>query len=101
ISGAVNGLRIKSDDGNGGLVQNINYENIGITNVELPIVVYSYYEEVGTPTSITPETAATEPYTAATFTTPTYRNITYSNITATGTSGDPLGIIWARTEVPA
>jgi len=101
ISGAVNGIRIKSDAGRGGLVQNINYSNIGITNVNLPIQVYAYYLEVGTPSSISPHYAATQTVAAVTSLTPIFRNITFSNITATSVTGYPIGIIWARTEMPA
>ncbi len=101
ISGADNGIRIKSDRTKGGLVQNISYVNIGITNVNFPIQIYSYYDEVGTPSSISPFTAATTPVDDITNTTPIYRNINFTNITATSTSGFPIGIIWARTEMPA
>ncbi|HSY17563.1 MAG TPA: glycosyl hydrolase family 28 protein [Candidatus Acidoferrales bacterium] len=102
INGADNGIRIKSDNDRGGLVQNISYLNIGITNVHFPIQIYSYYNEVGTPSSITPTTAATENVPVITNNlTPIYRNITFSNITATSVSGYPVGIIWARTEMPA
>ena len=102
INGADNGIRIKSDNNRGGLVQNISYLNIGITNVHFPIQIYSYYNEIGTPSSITPTTAATEPVPLITNNlTPAYLNITFSNITATSVSGYPVGIIWARTEMPA
>ena len=102
INGADNGIRIKSDNDRGGSVQNISYLNIGITNVNFPIQVYGYYNEIGTPSSVTPTTAATEPVPAVTNTlTPVFRNITFSNITATSVSGYPVGIIWARTEMPA
>ena len=101
ITGADNGIRIKSDNDRGGLVQNINYYNIGITNVHLPIQVYAYYNEVGTPSSISPYIASTQTVASVTSTTPIYRNITFSNITATSVSGYPIGLIWARTEIPA
>jgi hypothetical protein len=101
INGADNGIRIKSDDGRGGLVQNISYYNIGMTNVHFPIQIYSYYNEVGTPRSISPYYASTQAVAAVTGTTPVYRNITFSNINATSVSGYPVGIIWARTEMPA
>jgi polygalacturonase len=100
INGAVNGIRIKSDDGRGGLVQNISYFNIGITNVHFPIQIYAYYLLTGTPSSISPSYAATQTV-AALNSTPAFRNITFSNINATSVSGYPVGIIWARTEMPA
>ena len=43
MNGTVNGIRIKSDDGRGGLVQNISYYNVSMTNVDFPIQMYSYY----------------------------------------------------------
>jgi len=101
FNGTQNGVRIKSDTGRGGLVQNINYFNLGMTNVNFPIQLYAYYNVVGTPGSITPYYAATQVVAAVTGTTPAFRNITYSNITATSVSGYPIGIIWARTEMPA
>src|SRR5690348_1123062 len=101
INGADNGLRIKSDDGRGGLVRNISYDNIGMTNVHFPIQIYAYYNEVGTPSSISPYYASTQAVAAVTGSTPIYRDITFSNITATSVSGYPVGIIWARTEMPA
>jgi polygalacturonase len=100
MNGTVNGIRIKSDAGRGGLVQNITYANIGMTNVNFPIQIYSYYLEVGTPGGISPNYAATQTVAAVTGTTPIYRIITFSNITATSLSGYPIGILWARTEMP-
>ncbi len=100
INGADNGLRIKSDNDRGGLVQNINYINIGMTNVHFPIQIYGYYNEVGTPSAISPNFAATQPVATVTGLTPIYRNITFSNITATSVSSYPIGVLWARTEMP-
>jgi polygalacturonase len=100
FNGTDNGIRIKSDDGRGGLIQNISYYNIGMTNVHFPIQIYAYYLLTGTPSSISPAYAAAQPV-AALNSTPAFRNITFSNITATSISGYPVGIIWARTEMPA
>lgn len=101
FNGTQNGIRIKSDNDRGGLVQNISYFNIGMTNVNLPIQVYGYYNEVGTPSSISPYYAATQAVASVSSTTPICRNITFSNINATSVSGYPIGVIWARTEMPA
>ena len=102
MNGTLNGIRIKSDDGRGGLVQNINYFNISMTNVDFPIQVYSYYLEGGhdptTSRRIQQRRSRSPPPPAPP---PIYRNITFSNITATSVSGYPIGIIWARTELPA
>lgn len=101
FSGTQNGIRLKSDNDRGGIVQNLAYLNIGMTNVGIPITLYSYYNEVGTPDNITPATAAGEPVAAVSSTTPVWNNILISNLTATATSGQPAGIIWSRTELPA
>jgi polygalacturonase len=101
MNGTVNGIRIKSDDGRGGLVQNISYSNIGMTNVDFPVQIYAYYLVIGTPSSISPYYASTQVVAAATSLTPVFRNITFNNITATSVHGYPVGIIWARTEMPA
>jgi polygalacturonase len=45
IDGAVNGLRIKSDPSRGGLVQDIQYENVCIRNVTNPIVLAPHYTD--------------------------------------------------------
>jgi polygalacturonase len=105
INGAVNGIRIKSDNDRGGVVQNINYINIGMTNVNFPIQIYAYYHWYGTPSGISPQIAASTNPAAVSLSssggTPIFRNITFSNINATSVSGYPIGIIWARTEMPA
>jgi polygalacturonase len=96
-----NGIRIKSDDDRGGIVQNLSYLNIGMTNVHFPITIYSYYNSVGTPSSITPAIAASQTVIPYPTNNPTYRNITFSNIVATAVNGYPAGIVWARPEMPA
>ncbi len=100
FNGTQNGIRIKSDNDRGGLVQNISYLNLGMTNVQFPIQIYGYYNEVGTPSSISALYAATQAVAAVTSLTPIYRNITFSNITATSVTGYPIGLLWARTEMP-
>jgi hypothetical protein len=100
MSGTANGIRIKSDNDRGGLVQNINYINIGMTNVNFPVQIYGYYHWYGTPSGISPHIAASTNPAAVTGLTPIYRNITFSNINATSVSGYPIGVLWARTELP-
>jgi len=95
------GIRMKSDYDRGGIVQNLSYCNIGMTNIKYaPILIYSYYDAYGTPTTagITPAVAAATNAATVTSTTPIWRNIVISNLTAT--AGQP-GMIWARTEMPA
>jgi len=110
FNGTDYGIRMKSNDstggsGNGGIAQNLNYYDIGMTNiVDGAIVIYSYYDsnaggQFGTPTSVSPHFAATQAVTTATV--PVWRNITISNVNATVAPGGVPGIIWARMEVPA
>lgn len=105
FNGTDYGIRLKSDNaasggGSGGLCQDFTFANLSMTNiVKAPIVIYSYYNEVGTPTSITPQTAATEPVAPVTGTTVVWRNITFSNLTI-NTPGLIAGIIWGRIEMP-
>jgi polygalacturonase len=109
FNGTVYGIRMKSDtnssggSGQGGVAQNLTYANITMTNIlDAAIVIYSYYEEFGTPTSITPQTAASQPVPGfVTNTTCVWRNITISNVTASVASTGIAGIIWGRTELPA
>jgi polygalacturonase/PKD repeat protein len=98
------GIRMKSDNktsggsGQGGVAQNLTYSDIRMTNIIFgAIVLYSYYSEVGTPTSISPSTAAAQTVGAVLF--PVWRNITFSNVSAVVT-GRIAGIIWGRREVP-
>ena len=103
------GIRMKSSDatgggsGQGGIAQNLNYYNIGMTNiVDGAIVIYSYYGsggQFGTPTGVSPYFASTQAVDVTTV--PVWRDITFSNVTATVASGGVPGIIWARMEVPA
>ena len=104
FNGTDNGIRMKSDNnssggsGQGGITQNLSYYNLGMTNVNFPILIYSYYSEVGTPSSITPAVAATQAVETVTANTPIWRNITFSNLTVTGGNNC---VIWSRTELPA
>jgi polygalacturonase len=73
FKGTVSGLRIKSYRGRGGLVENISYSDIKMTDVKIPINITSYYPKIpkeDTAQPITPET-------------PIYRDIRISNLTAT------------------
>ncbi|MGA2241784.1 MAG: glycosyl hydrolase family 28 protein [Verrucomicrobiota bacterium] len=100
FTGTDYGIRMKSDNDRGGLVQNLTYRNITMTNVGYPIVIYSYYNEYGTPNNISPQTAMNQPSTPVNPSTPIWRNILISNLTATATTGNNIsGIIWGRPEM--
>jgi polygalacturonase len=94
-------IRMKSDYDRGGIVQNLFYGNITNSGIKYaPIVIYSYYNLGGNPTTykVTPELAAATNAITPTTTTPTWRNILISNLV--GTAAQP-GMIWGRTERPA
>ena len=58
-----NGIRMKSDSGKGGNAQYLYYYNLSMTNITYaPIIIYSYYNTYGNPTTagITPAIAAGE-----------------------------------------
>ena len=97
------GIRMKSDNDRGGIVQNLSYYNLGMTNIYYtPILIYSYYNWDSSPTGDSPQMAASTNAATVTTTTPTWRNITISNLTATMASGTSssrqAGMIWGRTE---
>ena len=97
------GIRLKSDRDRGGLVQNLTYRNLKMTNVEFPILIYAAYsakEKVFRDLrKLTPETATSYPSAPIGEKTPVYKNITFSNITATTLPGNRAGLIWGLPEV--
>jgi polygalacturonase len=104
FSNTGNGIKVKSARDRGGIVQNLNYYNITMTNVDWPIQIYPYYEfGLGTLTTVTPEFAA---YTAFSSTNPVpynppiFRNITISNVTANVLNGRPPLMIWGLPDYP-
>ena len=78
-----NGIRIKSQRGKGGVVENIRYSNITMKNVDPAITLTSYYmyNSAGDPSQRSaPKEDAAQPVTDKT---PIYRNIRISNLKAT------------------
>lgn len=96
------GIRIKSDRDRGGVLQNLTYRNLHMTNVALPILIYATYmakeAEYRNLQKLTPEIAAKYPSATVTDLTPTYRDITFENITATAEKGKRAGLIWGLPE---
>jgi polygalacturonase len=83
FEGTENGLRIKSQRGKGGVVENISYSNITMKNVNpaITLTCYYMYSSAGDPKQPTAtKDLAPQPVDA---TTPIYRNIRISNVTAT------------------
>ena len=101
FNGTQNGIRLKSDNDRAGLVQNLSYLNLGMTNVNMPFVIYSYYNGSVSPNNVTVMQAATQAVATVVSTTPIWRNLLFSNINGTASSGNPAGAIWSRTELPA
>jgi hypothetical protein len=93
------GIHLKADDGRGGLVQNLRYINLAMTNTQIPIFLYSYYTNSGTSSGATVGQAAAYPVLPVTSETPIWRNILISNLTAVPASGNPAGIIWGKPEM--
>ena len=82
------------------MVQNLTYRNLGLTNVQWPILINSHYEfGVGTLNLATPGMAATDTVQTVTSTTPIWRNVTISNLTATTSGAYPALMIWGLPEM--
>jgi polygalacturonase len=83
------GIRIKTNRGRGGLLQNLTYENLRMTAVKNPIYIIDWYPERNAPKD--PATEQPEPVTDKT---PLNRNITIRNVSATNcpTAGTIRGL---------
>ena len=96
------GIRIKSDRDRGGILQNLTYRNLQMTNVGIPILIYATYmakeKQFRDMKKLTPEIAATYPSATVTNLTPVYRNISFYDITATAEKGKRAGLIWGLPE---
>ncbi|HUO08008.1 MAG TPA: glycosyl hydrolase family 28 protein [Phycisphaerae bacterium] len=98
FNGTDNGLRLKAGTGQGGVVRNVSFSNITMTNVATPIIINSWYQSGDrygaaqlsgsqlhnvtnpgeTPVAVNqPNNTNLDPF---------YDNVSYSNITATGAS---------------
>ncbi len=83
------GIRIKTQRGHGGLLQNLTYENLTMTAVKNPIYIIDWYPERNAPKD--PSTEKAQPVDAHT---PINRNIVIRNVTATAcpTAGTIRGL---------
>jgi polygalacturonase len=90
FNGTTSGIRIKSARGKGGVVENLVYTDITMTNVDFPINLTGYYPKV--PSADLPQPLATN--------TPVYRNITVRNLVARSsrTAGYVVGLPEAPIE---
>jgi len=100
MNGTANGLRMKAGDGdvaslqNGGLVENVTYMNVTMTNVADPIIINSYYD------GGSDNYPSGTPFAKATYdaTTPIFDNIYYYNISDTPT--DEAALIYGLNISP-
>ncbi len=88
FNGTTSGIRIKSARGKGGLVGNLVYTDITMTNVDFPIYLTSYYPKV-------PKEDAAQPLAPNT---PVYRKIVIRNLVAH--SARTAGMIVGLPEAP-
>jgi len=98
------GIRIKSDRDRGGVVSNLTFRNLRMTDVGFPILIYGAYmaKEFAFRDlhKLTPEIAATYPSATVAERTPFFRDIVFSDITATVPAGRRAGLIWGLPEAP-
>jgi polygalacturonase len=78
-----NGLRIKSQRGRGGVVENIRYTDITMKNVVPAITLTCYYMNNSAGDTTQPSAAKADDAQMASAGTPVFRNIYISNVTAT------------------
>jgi len=103
FNGTDSGFKVKSMRGRGGLVQNLKYINITMTNVDWPISFDAHYEYgLGIHTTLTPAFVANDAFTnpapLIVGSTPIIQNILVSNVTAVLSSTRPPFQIWGLPE---
>src|SRR5262249_11429767 len=118
FNGTDNGVRMKSGaaaiqtSGGGGVVKNVSFSDITMTNVATPIIINSWYNsgdhygkaEVS-PSALHNLTTPSDPTVNVnqnnnTDLQPFFDNVTYSNITATGATQN-VAIIYGLNSIPA
>jgi len=100
-NGTEYGIKIKTDRAEGGTIQNLQYRDLVMSNINFAITFYDHYDTIGAPSStinVPPSTPATDAFQTPTSTTPFIRNVTISNLTATAIGGNIAGIIWGLPE---
>lgn len=96
FDGTENGLRIKSERGKGGLVENIVYEDIRMTNVDPAVTFSCYYMANSAKDPAQKNAPDSDTAQAVTEATPIYRDIYVKNLTATCERG--AGVIMGLPE---
>jgi polygalacturonase len=90
FSGTENGIRLKANRTNGGLVQNLSYSDITMDKVKNPVLFTSYYEQAF---------SAGDPAQPVTSTTPVWKNITIRNLVSSN-STNPAITLQGLPEMP-
>lgn len=90
FDGTTSGIRLKSKRKGGGLVQNLSYSNITMTNVRYPIFISSYYPDLPDK----PENDLPRPVLE---TTPIWKNIGLKNVDISNCSNSI--IVWGLPEM--
>lgn len=98
FDGTDTGVRLKSSRGRGGLVENVTYEDLTMTNVGVAISISSYYDN--TPIDSSLGRSAEAPAGDGPARTPQWQNITVRNVTATACRKG-AGLIAGLPEMPA
>jgi polygalacturonase len=95
-----NGIRIKSQRGRGGIVENIIYENLTMTNVDPAITFTCYYMNNSKGDPVQPAVPRKDAAQALDHKTPIYRNLQIRNVTAScpESAGIILGLPESRIE---
>jgi len=94
FNGTTSGIRLKSNRTAGGLIKNLHYSNLTMTNVEHPIYITSYYPtDPKTPSDIPPTLADPTPIAG-----PIWRDMFFSNITITNCPS--AGTLCGLPEIP-
>jgi len=98
FTNTTNGIRLKADRTNGGVVQNVYYSNITMNGVEYPILIDSYYNGSNNLPS-NPSTDPGQTYVAGQ--TPLWENIVFANMTSTDSASNSVaGVIYGLPEAP-
>ncbi|MGN6370077.1 MAG: glycosyl hydrolase family 28 protein [Phycisphaerae bacterium] len=112
FNGTANGVRLKAGTGQGGVVKNVSFSNITMTNVATPIIINSWYQSGDSYGSAQlsgsqlhnvtnpGETPVQVNQASNTNLDPFWDNISYSNITATGATQN-AAIIYGLDSIAA
>jgi len=98
FDGTQAGIRLKADIHNGGLVDDLSYNDLTMKNVDIPILVSSYYNDTSPWAYAIPRRALAGKTMAITAETPRWRHVHIRDVTATGAA--TAAFIVGRPEMP-